>query len=71
MKKELYNKKIEPQCKYCLYGRLSPAGNVVLCEKHGIMTPEHRCRRFTYDPLKREPMPRAVLPQFDPEDFAL
>ena len=71
MKKELYNRGIDPQCQYCLHGRKSPAGDSVLCEKFGIMSLDYHCKKFVYDPLKREPMPRAVLPSFDPEDFAL
>lgn len=70
MKKELYNKKIDPQCRYCRHGQVSPLGGI-LCEKYGLTTPDFHCKKFAYDPLKREPMPTAVLPQFDPEDFAL
>lgn len=71
MKNRLCGKNIEPCCKLCSAGRLSPDGKTVLCPRRGVMTPNDRCRRFTYDPLRRIPQKEAPLPQFSAEDFLL
>lgn len=50
----LFRKKIEPSCAYCVHG--APVDDVsVICVKKGIVKSWGKCRRFEYDPLKREP----------------
>ena len=69
---KLFQKKIEPRCAYCVYGR--PMGELqVACEKKGVMSAASSCRKFRNDPLKRTP-PRPVKPEFSElkqEDFVL
>ena len=61
-----------PACDLCEHGTLSRDGTAVLCAKKGIMAPEDRCRKFVYDPLKREPKPRPVLSaEYSEEDFTI
>ncbi|MBR4868126.1 MAG: hypothetical protein IKU10_03130, partial [Clostridia bacterium] len=48
-------------CRYCEWGRLSFDGSAVLCPKKGVVEPDDVCRKYVYDPLKREPM-QAPLP---------
>lgn len=56
----LFNKKIEPSCSYCDSGvRISETE--VACVKRGVMSSSDSCRRFRYDPLKREPAHPAAL----------
>ena len=68
----LFRKKIDPRCGYCQHaGRLD--GEAMVCERCGVVPPEHRCRHFRYDPLKRVP-PRPVKLATDTlkkEDFEL
>lgn len=72
MKQDLFNKKdITPACKYCEHGKAAAQYNQILCVKHGVMLPESSCRKFRYDPLKRQPNRAPILPEFSPEDFAL
>ncbi len=71
MKNGLYNKEISPQCEYCIYGRLSPDGETVLCPKKGIVTRDFHCRKYKYDIMKRTPKKAPRLTQFDEEDFSL
>ena len=50
----LFQKKIEPRCTYCVHGRAMGEDQVV-CPKKGVMAAGSRCRSFKYDPLKRVP----------------
>ncbi len=62
---------LEPRCEYCSRGELTADKQSVLCVKKGVMLPHSSCRRFSYDPLKREPKPLPKKQQFSPEDFSL
>jgi hypothetical protein len=68
----LFEKDIEPCCGYCKRG--APLGDDrVMCEKKGIVLASGACRRFRYDPLKRQP-PRPAAADFSnlrDEDFVL
>ena len=58
---------IEKVCAFCEYAAPAPAdkdGNeYVICSKKGLMREGSVCRKFSYDPLKREPMKRRALPE--------
>lgn len=67
---KIFNKKTEPQCALCEYGISS--GNSVICRKAGgVMDLYSKCRKFKYDPLKREPKVLTVSKDFSKEDFEL
>lgn len=63
--------KYEPLCKYCLHGRQSPVEGEILCAKMGIRLAESSCKKFIYDPLKRQPKRQSSLPKYAKEDFEL
>ncbi|MGI6248810.1 MAG: hypothetical protein ACOYJX_05350 [Acutalibacteraceae bacterium] len=72
MKKKLTNEKnISPSCSTCQHGKLSPNRQRILCLKKGIMLPSSHCRKYIYDPLKRQPVRPPEAPKFNPEDFTL
>lgn len=50
----LFRKKIEPSCSYCAHGAPIDGGKVI-CVKKGIVSLWDKCRRFEYDPLRRDP----------------
>ena len=58
---------IEKVCAFCEYSAPAPAdkdGNeYVICSKKGLMREGAVCRKFSYDPLKREPAEKHTLPQ--------
>ena len=67
-----FKKDAEAACKYCEHGVPVPDGTAVLCEKiGGVMHPYSKCRRFKYDPLKREPKVITLNRDFKKEDFSL
>ncbi len=68
----LFRKNIEPRCAYCAKGS-SINEREVICSRKGIVSMEYHCRRFRYDPLRREP-PRPVkleTTKLAEEDFAI
>ncbi|MDR1631025.1 MAG: hypothetical protein LBS36_12570 [Oscillospiraceae bacterium] len=63
--------KHEPSCSYCAHGRACAVEGEILCEKKGIRLADSSCKKFIYDPLKREPKKAPVLPKYDSKEFAL
>ena len=70
--KMLFRRDIEPMCEYCRYGT-ALSRDEIGCVKVGITSPGENCRKFRYDPLKREPEVRAKVDsrRFTQEDFEL
>ena len=71
MKKLLNSKEYPKDCEYCVYGRLSPKGDTILCEKKGIIPIGDTCIKYKYDPLKRVPKKKLRVESADPDDFKL
>lgn len=46
---------IEEACAYCEFAAPLHDDDTVLCEKKGVVRACHKCRKFSYDPLKRKP----------------
>ena len=63
--------KPQPACKYCLKAVLTPDKEVILCPKKGSVSADDSCRRFKYDPLKRQPGGVPELGEFSMEHFTL
>ena len=69
---KIFNKNIEAQCSLCEYGSVAENGSSVLCRKvGGVMQPYSKCKKFKYDPLKREPRVITLQNDFSKEDFSL
>lgn len=52
-------------CAKCEHGTPLFTGDGVLCRRHGLVKPTACCRRFRYDPLKREIRPLPKAPALD------
>lgn len=50
----LFKKKIEPCCSWCRSG-VKISDTEVACIRRGIVSSAGSCRKFKYDPLKRDP----------------
>lgn len=70
-RKKAKNHTVEPACEVCAHGHLSCDKQLILCPRAGVVAPEHCCKKFRYDPLKRIPHRPPVLPSFSYEDFSL
>ena len=71
MKGLLRASKYEPACEFCRFGKSAPDGSSVLCSVRGVMRKTSRCKKYEYDPVKRKPNRAPLLPEYDPEEFAL
>ena len=64
---------IEKACAFCEYSVPAPSdkdGNeYVICSKNGLVREGSCCRKFSYDPLKREPKKRRALPETEAVDI--
>ena len=63
----LFRKNMEPSCAYCKYGSYINYDKVA-CLKRGIVPIYGACRKFTYDPLRREPERPRKYHAPEPED---
>ncbi len=69
---KLFKSSIEPQCAYCEHSEIAPGGNVAVCRKiGGIMQLHSKCKKYKYDPLKREPKTISLSGDYSKEDFEL
>lgn len=64
----LFGRNIEPSCAYCAHGVDAQDKTKCLI---GQIPEGFACRRFQYDPLKREPKGEPSLGKFTAEDFKL
>lgn len=45
--------------------------DIVLCSLKGVVSSGHVCKKFIYDPLKRDPKPLTKIPGLDPDALVL
>ncbi len=64
----LFGRNIAPSCAYCAYS--VPAQDNLKC-RLGQIPDQGCCKRYVYDPLRREPKGEAKLASFSAEDFKL
>ena len=69
-KQVLFGGNIPPSCAYCQHNRAREGEGVCALRQP---PPEDACKKYQYDPLRREPKPAPSLrtSQFRPEDFQL
>ena len=69
---KLFKSNIEPQCAYCEYAEITEGTDVAVCRKiGGIMQLYSKCKKFKYDPLKRQPRAPVFNGDFSKEDFEI
>lgn len=71
MKNPLFNDDISHSCAVCARCRPAPTENEMLCIVKGIVPADYICRKFRYDPLKREPREAVFDSGFSAEDFKI
>ena len=69
--KKIFGGNISPKCIYCETGIKTKDGKEVLCRRMGVMQPDSFCKKFRYDPLKRQPDVLKMQFGFKEEDFSL
>lgn len=69
---KLFKGKTEPQCAYCEYAEITEGSDVAVCRKiGGIMQLYSKCKKYKYDPLKREPKKVLFSSDFTKGDFEI
>lgn len=68
---KFFGKNIPKACAWCIYGKKSEYNNDVFCLKKGVTTQNDCCKKYKYDPLKREPRVAKPADGYDPENFKL
>lgn len=65
MKPQAPRPEIERCCARCEHATILAQCDYILCAKKGVVSDTHVCRRFIYDPLKRDPRRMPPLPHGD------
>ena len=69
---KLFKGNIEPQCAYCEHAEITEGSDVAVCRKiGGIMQLYSKCKKYKYDPLKRQPKTISLSGGFSKEDFEI
>lgn len=69
--KKMFNKDLPKKCEYCLNATPLGSNNEMVCKIRGIVNSDDLCRRYKYDPLKREPKKQIISSDYSPEDFII
>lgn len=67
--KKLFGNTIQPDCRYCKFAFFGK--NTAACSKGKEIDGNGKCRKFSYEPLRRVPGTTPSLGSFSPEDFKL
>ena len=62
---------INKVCAYCEHAGCMNDPEKMLCALKGVVSSGFCCRKFIYDPLKRDPAPPVKLEKLSPEDLLL
>lgn len=67
---KLFKGNIDPQCAYCEFAEIKT--DVAVCRKiGGIMQLHSKCKKYKYDPLKRQPKTASFSGEFSKKDFEI
>ena len=69
--KKMFDKTIIKKCGHCLFGTDLGDDGEIICKKRGIVNKNDLCRKYKYDPLKREPQKQIISDNYSPEDFKI
>ena len=71
MANKVFSKELQHRCEYCVHGIASDFSDEILCLKKGITHASDSCRKYKYDPLKRQPKRQIVENSFSAKDFSI
>ena len=66
----LFDKDQPKICAFCFYGQ-DYGQDAILCSKKGPVGLQDHCKKYKYDPLKRQPKRQIVGDNYSPEDFSI
>ena len=56
-------------CLFCENATVLRNGDDLLCRIKGVVSEDYCCKKFIYDPLKRQPASPLKLPTIDKDDL--
>jgi len=56
-------------CLFCENATILKGDENVLCKHKGIVSEDYVCRKYIYDPLKRQPSIKPKMPTLSKEDL--
>ncbi len=68
LRKNLFGNSVTPLCEYCRYAAKNPEGKIFCLNGNPV---DNVCKKYIYDPLKREPKSTPNLPKYRAEDFKI
>ena len=68
---KIFNKKISPACKYCIHSTPLSFTDDMVCKYKGVTESNSSCRKYKYDPLKRQPSTLVLEKNYSKSDFEL
>lgn len=71
MNRKLFGNGDYQSCEYCAKAKRSEDEKILYCARKGLVRPDDKCWRFSYDPFRRKPRVLPDFPLFDPEEFSL
>lgn len=70
-KKQKSKREMDKMCARCEQAQTLNNSDKMLCSVKGVVAGDFCCKKFIYDPLKRNPSPPVRLPKVDPKDLVL
>ena len=56
-------------CLNCENATILQSDDNLLCKYKGIVSEDYFCRKYIYDPLKRQPKPKNEIPKLSEEEL--
>ena len=67
----IFGKDIAKYCAFCEYSSDLKTNDEMVCIHRGIVDKAFTCKKFKYDPLKREPVSKPKLKEYSDKTFSL
>lgn len=68
---KLFKNDTQAQCGCCEHAQITESGDVVCRKIGGVMQLHSKCKKYKYDPLKREPKLLLFNGEYSKEDFEI
>ena len=67
----IFGKDTAKYCAFCEHSSDLKTNDEMVCVHKGVVTRTSTCKKFKYDPLKREPMAKPKLKEYSEKTFSL
>ena len=71
MATNLFSNNNDKKCALCASATIIEIDGRIICPNRGFVNSDDCCQKYRYDPLKRIPKKKPILPTYNEEDFKL